>query len=39
MHEPREGTERKYMAETPVLPGGRAWGITPAEARLMPFLD
>ena len=32
MHEPSEDTEDKYMAETPVLPGCRAWGTTAAEA-------
>lgn len=32
MHEPSEGTENKYMAEIPILPGCRAWGDTLAEA-------
>jgi predicted RNase H-like HicB family nuclease len=32
MHEPREDTEDKYMAEVPALPGCRAWGDTAAEA-------
>jgi predicted RNase H-like HicB family nuclease len=32
MHEPSEGTESKYRAETPALPGCRAWGATAAEA-------
>lgn len=31
MHEPREDTEDKFMAEIPSLPGCRAWGDTAAE--------
>ena len=31
MHEPREETEDKYMAEVPALPGCRAWGDTASE--------
>ena len=31
IHEPREDTEDKYMAEVPALPGCRAWGDTPTE--------
>ena len=32
LHEPSEDTEDKYMAESTVLPGCRAWGQTAAEA-------
>ena len=32
MHEPSEGTDSKYMAETPAPPGCLAWGTTAAEA-------
>ena len=32
MHEPGDETENKYLAETPALPGCRAWGDTSAEA-------
>ena len=32
LHEPSEDTENKYMAESPALPGCRAWGETAAEA-------
>ena len=31
MYEPSDETENRYMAETPALPGCRAWGNTPAE--------
>ena len=30
--EPSEGTEDKYLAEVPDLPGCRAWGDTAAQA-------
>ena len=32
MHEPSQGTEDKYMAEVPALPGCRAWGDSAATA-------
>ncbi len=32
MRQPSAGTENKYMAEVPILPGCRAWGDTSAEA-------
>lgn len=32
LYEPCEGTEYKYMAEVPVLPGCRVWGDTVGEA-------
>ena len=32
MHEPSEGTEDKFMAEIPALPGCRAWGDTSDKA-------
>ena len=32
LKEPSEDTEGKYLAETPALPGCRAWGDTAAQA-------
>lgn len=32
LYQPSAETEDKYMAEVSILPGCRAWGITPAEA-------
>ena len=32
IHQPSEETENKYLAETPLLKGCRAWGDTPDEA-------
>ena len=32
LHGPSEDTEDRYLAETPSLPGCRAWGDTAAEA-------
>ena len=32
MRPPSYGTEDKYLAEVPALPGCRAWGDTPEEA-------
>ena len=33
MHSPSEETEDKYLAEIPSIPGCRAWGDTPDDAR------
>ena len=32
LKEPSEDTEDMYLAEVPILPGCRAWGVTPDEA-------
>ena len=32
LHQPSQDTEYKYMAEVAILPGCRAWGMTPDEA-------
>ena len=32
IQEPSEGTENKFLAEMPLLPGCRAWGDTASEA-------
>ncbi len=32
LHEPSEGTNNKYLAEVPTLPGCRAWGDSAAQA-------